>query len=107
MPFPWLEFLGAADRTSVATEVVDVAQACAAVSQFDRLLETLTAWCSTAEAVAAGYTHDEDLPWIHEPNPVADPRDTRARTLFSTSSVSPPARAVVQPSGRTTTIWKV
>lgn len=75
MPFPWLEFLSATDRASFAGEVVDVARACAAVSQFDRLLEVLTAWRSTAEAVAAGFTRDEDLTWILEPAPVADPRD--------------------------------
>ena len=76
VPFPWLEFLSAADRASFAGEVVDVARACAAVSPFDRLFTTLTAWRSTAEAVAAGYTHDEDLTWIHEPAPVSDPRET-------------------------------
>ena len=75
VPFPWLEFLSSPDRASFAAEVVDVARACAAVSQFDRLLEVLTAWRSTAEAVAAGYTRDEDLTWISEPAPVADPRD--------------------------------
>jgi PHD/YefM family antitoxin component YafN of YafNO toxin-antitoxin module len=75
VPFPWLEFLSATDRTAFAAEVVDVARACAAVSQFDRLLETLTAWRATAEAVAAGYTHDDDLTWLLEPTPVPDPRE--------------------------------
>ncbi len=76
VPFPWLEFLSSADRASFAAEVIDVARACAAVWQFDRLLEVLTAWRSTAEAVAAGYTRDDDLTWISEPAPVTDPRHT-------------------------------
>ena len=74
MPFPWLELLTGPDRAAFAGEVVDVARACAALSQFDRLLDVLTAWRATAEAVAAGYTRDEDLTWISEPAPVADPR---------------------------------
>ena len=74
-PFPWLEFLSAIDRASFADEVVDVARACATVSQFDRLMEVLTAWRSTAEAIAAGFTRDEDLTWLLEPAPVPDPRD--------------------------------
>ena len=74
VPFPWLEFLNASNRDSFATEVVDVARACAAFGQFDRLLDVLMAWRATAEAVAAGYTRDEDLTWIDEPAPVPDPR---------------------------------
>ena len=73
-PFPWVEFLTPADREAFAQEVVDVARACAAVSRFDRLLLTLTAWRSTAEAIAAGYTHDDQLDWLDQPAPVADPR---------------------------------
>ena len=42
---------------------------CGLTTQFDRLLQTLTAWRVTAEAVAAGYLHDEHLAWI-----VARPR---------------------------------
>jgi len=75
VPFPWLEFLNGPDRAAFAAEVIDVARACAAVSQFDRLTDVLMAWRATAEAIAAGYTRDEDLTWICEPAPVTDPRD--------------------------------
>lgn len=73
-PFPWLEFLAPADRDLFAQEIVDVARACAAVSRFGRLLITLEAWRSTAEAIALGYTPDEQLTWINEPERVDDPR---------------------------------
>ena len=73
-PFPWLEFLRSSDRDAFAQEVVDVARACAAVSQFDRLLITLRRWQSTAEAIAAGYTADDDLDWLEDPTPIADSR---------------------------------
>jgi hypothetical protein len=72
--FPWIEFLPANDRTTFATEIVDVTRACAAVGQFSRLLITFEAWHSTAEAIAAGYTPDDQLDWLDEPAPVADPR---------------------------------
>lgn len=73
-PFPWVEFLTEASREEFAREVVDVARACAAVARFDRLLVTLRAWQSTAEAIAAGYTADADLQWFDEAAEVADPR---------------------------------
>lgn len=73
-PFPWVEFLKPADRGAFAQEIVDVARACAAVSRFDRLLITLLAWRSTAQAIADGYTPDEDLDWLETPEPMADPR---------------------------------
>lgn len=73
-PFPWLEFLRSTDRDAFAQEVIDVARACAAVSQFDHLLITLRRWQSTAEAIAAGYTADDDLDWLEDPSPTADPR---------------------------------
>lgn len=73
-PFPWVEFLSPDDREQFAREVVDVARACAAVSRFDRLLLTLKAWHSTAEAIAAGYTHNDALEWLDEPALVNDPR---------------------------------
>lgn len=66
-PFPWLEFLKPAERELFAREVVDIARACAAVSHFDRLLVTVTAWHSTAEAFAYGYTPDAKLEWLDEP----------------------------------------
>lgn len=73
-PFPWLEFLRPTDRDAFAQEVVDVARACAAVSQFDRLLITVRRWQATAEAIAVGYTADADLDWFEDPSPVIDPR---------------------------------
>lgn len=74
LPFPWMEFLTPADRASFAKEVVDVARACAAVSQFDRLVVTVKAWESTAESIAAGYPRDEDLDWLDQPLQAPDPR---------------------------------
>lgn len=73
-PFPWVEFLNPNDRELFAHEIVDVARACAAVAQFDRLILTLTAWRSTAQAIAYGYTADDELGWLDEPSPVSDPR---------------------------------
>ncbi|WP_026818211.1 hypothetical protein [Arthrobacter castelli] len=73
-PFPWLEFLSSTDRDSFAREIVDVARACASVSRFDRLLVTLRAWRSTAEAISAGYTPDDELEWMEDADPVLDPR---------------------------------
>jgi PHD/YefM family antitoxin component YafN of YafNO toxin-antitoxin module len=74
-PFPWVEFFKPSDRETFAQEIVDVARACAAVSSFERLLLTLIAWRSTAQAIADGYTHDENLEWLGVPEPVADPHD--------------------------------
>jgi PHD/YefM family antitoxin component YafN of YafNO toxin-antitoxin module len=73
-PFPWVEFLKPEDRELFAQEIVDVARACASVSRFDRLLLTLEAWRSTAEALAEGFTPDDQLMWIDEPSRVVDPR---------------------------------
>jgi hypothetical protein len=73
-PFPWIEFLRPAGRQAFALEIVDVARACAAVSNFDRLLFTLEAWRSTAAAIAHGFTPDDQLTWIDEPVRVVDPR---------------------------------
>jgi PHD/YefM family antitoxin component YafN of YafNO toxin-antitoxin module len=74
-PFPWVEFLNPPDRKTFAHEIVDVARACAAMSRFDQLLITLSAWHSTAQAIADGYTHDENLEWLDVPEPVADPHN--------------------------------
>lgn len=71
--FPWVEFLAPADRETFATEIIDVTRACAAVSQFGPLLVTFDAWRSTAEAIAAGYTADDELEWLDEPVAVEDP----------------------------------
>lgn len=75
-PFPWVEFLRQSDQDAFAQEIVDVARACASVSRFDRLLLTVQAWRDTAEAVAAGYTADDDLDWLEQPHRVPDPRRT-------------------------------
>lgn len=72
--FPWMEFLGESDRETFATEIMDTARACAAVSRFERILVVFEAWRSTAEAIAAGYTCDDELDWIEEPAPVGHPR---------------------------------
>jgi len=69
-----VEFLKPADRAQFARDIVDVARACAAVSRFDRLLLTMKARHATAEATAAGYTHDDDVEWLAEPGLVNDPR---------------------------------
>lgn len=73
-PFPWLEFLSQTDRDAFAREIVDVVRACVSVSRFDRVLVTLKAWQSTAEAISAGHTPDNELEWMDEPDPVRDPR---------------------------------
>ena len=73
-PFPWIEFLSESDRLRLASEIVEVARACAAVANFDPLLIALAGWKSTAVAIAAGYPRDEDLEWFDEGPTVADPR---------------------------------
>ncbi|HEX9088389.1 MAG TPA: type II toxin-antitoxin system Phd/YefM family antitoxin [Arthrobacter sp.] len=72
-PFPWMAFLSQADQESFAREIVAITRACASVARFDKALITLRAWKSTAEALSAGYTPDDQLDWI-EPTVVADPR---------------------------------
>lgn len=73
-PFPWLGFLPPAQREAFASEIVEVARACASISSFDRLFIVLAEWRATAEAMAAGYTHDDELDWLDEPAAVEDPR---------------------------------
>lgn len=70
--FPWMEFLTQEDRADFATEVVEVARACAAVSRYQRLLITLQAWQDSAEAIAAGYGRHID--WLDDDEMVPDPR---------------------------------
>ncbi len=72
-PFPWIAFLSEADQAAFAHEIVTITRACASVGRFDKALIALHAWRSTAEAISAGYTPDDELDWI-EPSPVADPR---------------------------------
>lgn len=74
VPFPWLSFLSETDQDEFAREVVDVARSCAAVSRFERLLITVSAWQDSAGAIAAGYAHGEDLHWDVEGGTVPDPR---------------------------------
>ena len=73
-PFPWLALLSPTDQDSFAVEIIDIARACAAVSRFDRLLLTLHSWEATAEAVASGYSPDDELEWLDSAEPVDDPR---------------------------------
>ncbi|WP_423185119.1 type II toxin-antitoxin system Phd/YefM family antitoxin [Arthrobacter sp. NyZ413] len=73
-PFPWLGFLPHEQREHFATEIVEVARACAAVSSFERLFVVLAEWRATAEAVAAGYTPDDQLEWLDDSETVSDPR---------------------------------
>lgn len=53
--------LSAEEQDSFATEVVDVACACAALSRFEHLLITVSAWKDTVEALAGGLIADVDL----------------------------------------------
>ncbi|MGL4176277.1 MAG: type II toxin-antitoxin system Phd/YefM family antitoxin [Dermatophilaceae bacterium] len=73
-PFPWLALLAPGEQEAFAKEIVDVARGCASVSRYDQLLMTLHAWVATAEAVAAGYTPDDELQWLEATEAVADPR---------------------------------
>ena len=72
-PYPWLDFLTGPDREAFATEIIDVARACAAVGTFDRLIVTLSAWKHTAHTVAAGYTSDDELEWLDDAEVVERP----------------------------------
>lgn len=74
LPFPWVEFLSADARERFADEIVAVTRACAAVGEFTRLLVVFEAWRSSAEAIAHGFTADDDLEWFHEPVTVKKPR---------------------------------
>lgn len=73
-PFPWLALLTPGEQDAFAKEVVEVARGCASVSRYGQLLMTLHAWVATAEAVAAGYTPDDELQWLDASEAVADPR---------------------------------
>lgn len=73
-PFPWVEFLSADARERFAEEIVSVTRACAAVGQFTRLLVVFEAWRSSAEAIAHGFTADDELEWLPKPVTVKKPR---------------------------------
>ena len=73
-PFPWVEFLSPDARERFANEIVAVTRACAAVGEFTRLLVVFEAWRSSAEAIAHGFTTDDDLEWLDEPVTVKKPR---------------------------------
>ena len=77
IPFPWLGFLHVEQREQFAAEIVEVSRACASISNFDRLFVVLAEWKATAEAIALGYTPDEELDWLDSPEPVDDPRPGR------------------------------
>ncbi len=73
-PFPWVAFLSEPERDSFAAELIEVARACASISDFTRLEITVHAWRSTAEAYAAGVARDgSDLEWLDEPVDVERP----------------------------------
>jgi hypothetical protein len=72
VPFPWIRFLPEPYREDFATELVEVARACAAVSVFDDLATTIHAWQSTAEAYAAGLV-DVEPAWLDQPAHVERP----------------------------------
>lgn len=73
LPFPWIEFLSGSERDDFAGELVDVARACASVGQFERLLISIHAWESTATAIAAGHTADDELDWLDDAIAVPHP----------------------------------
>lgn len=73
-PFPWVEFLNEGDGQAFAVEVVRIARACASVGHFDRLVLTVHAWRATAEAIAGGYTPDDELDWLQAQEPAAQPQ---------------------------------
>ena len=60
-------------QEAFARDIVAITSVCASVACFDKALITLRAWRSTAEAITAGCTRDDQLDWI-EPVVVADPR---------------------------------
>ena len=74
VPFPWLGFLPVEQREHFASEIVEVARACASISNFDRLFAVLAEWKATAETIALGYTPDGELDWLDAAEPVNDPR---------------------------------
>lgn len=74
-PFPWVALLSAEDQDSFASEVVDVARACATLSRFERLLISVSAWKDTAEKLASSLAADADLQWFDDDIIVLDPRE--------------------------------
>lgn len=76
-PFPWVELLSEDERRGFAEELLATARACAAVAAFEPLAITIHAWQSTAEAYARGYTPDDDLEWLDDPEAVERPEIDR------------------------------
>jgi hypothetical protein len=74
-PFPWIEFLSPAERATFASELVDVARACAGVGNFEQVAFVLGGWHDTATAYAEGIARDgADLTYLDATETVADPR---------------------------------
>lgn len=71
---PWMRFLTDQDQIQFSHDIVDLARSCAAVRDFSPFLVELAEWHATAAAVAAGFTASDDLDWLDEPTPAADPR---------------------------------
>jgi hypothetical protein len=74
-PFPWITLLPEEERQQFADELVAVARACAALSAFEPLATTISAWRSTADAYARGYTPDAELDWLDDATRVSRPAD--------------------------------
>lgn len=72
-PFPWLGFLPFKQREKFAAEIVEVTRACISIANFDRLFVVLAEWKSTAEAVATGFTPDNELDWLDDVEVVPHP----------------------------------
>lgn len=73
VPFPWLGFLPSKQREQFAAEIVEVTRACVSINNFDRLFVVLAEWKSTAEAVATGFTPDNELDWLDDVEVVPHP----------------------------------
>ncbi len=90
-PFPWVALLSAEDQDSFASEVVDVARACATLSRFEGLLISVKAWKDTAEGLAGGSVPDVGLHWFDDDVRVCSPRAgclRRRRSRFQKSRAS-------------------
>ena len=72
-PFPWINLLSVQDQRTCAQDIIDTARGAFVVNQPGKILTEITAWQNTAEAVAAGWGHDEP-DWLREPVAVKKPR---------------------------------
>ena len=70
--YPWMRFLSDTERRDCLRELLDVAKACGSIGRFEPLVNTLHAWQSTAEAIAAGWD-TITCDWLEEPVRVERP----------------------------------